>query len=189
VAAKKIMMIRHAEKPSDDGAVHGVALNGNDDPKELSVRGWQRAGALARFFAPISDQLTDSRLAKPDVIFASGIVSHGASLRPQNTVLPMSELLGKSLDLRYSVGDEEALVADALATDQTVLISRHHEAIPGIGNRILGNATTCPQKWPGARFDLVWIFEQLPGSDQWSFDQVPQMLLAGDLPETISVSQ
>jgi hypothetical protein len=45
---------------------------------------------------------------------------------------------------------------------------------------ILENATTCPQSWPDDRFDLVWIFDRRPGSGGSDFDQVPQMLLAGD---------
>lgn len=45
--ATKIMLIRHAEKPRDDGSVRGVAADGRQDPEELVVRGWQRSGALA----------------------------------------------------------------------------------------------------------------------------------------------
>jgi hypothetical protein len=37
--ASKIMVIRHAEKPSDDGTITGVAQNGDQNPEELIVRG------------------------------------------------------------------------------------------------------------------------------------------------------
>ena len=51
MAAEKIMIIRHAERPPDDGSIDGVNMSGTKDPKELTVRGWQRAGALALFCA------------------------------------------------------------------------------------------------------------------------------------------
>ena len=49
--AQKIMIIRHAEKPEHHGP-RGVDENGDEDKKSLTVRGWQRAGALVQFFAP-----------------------------------------------------------------------------------------------------------------------------------------
>jgi hypothetical protein len=52
--AKKIMLIRNAEKP--EGTVQGFDVNGNDGQEFLVVQGWQRAGALVRFFAPSSAQ-------------------------------------------------------------------------------------------------------------------------------------
>lgn len=42
----RVRAIRHAEKPTPDGAVQGVSASGLPNPDELSVRGWQRAGAL-----------------------------------------------------------------------------------------------------------------------------------------------
>ena len=35
-----IMIIRHAEKPSEDGSIHGVDVTGQANSEELSVRGW-----------------------------------------------------------------------------------------------------------------------------------------------------
>jgi hypothetical protein len=52
MTANKIMVIRHAEKPDDSGTVFGVTTEGLQDPEELTVRGWQRAGALATFSHP-----------------------------------------------------------------------------------------------------------------------------------------
>jgi hypothetical protein len=183
--ANKIMLIRHGEKPSDDGSVQGVAAPGVPDPEELAVRGWQRAGALVRLFAPRDNTSVDQRLATPRTIFASSVGRHSNSMRPQHTVLELATLLKLSLVLRHPKGDEVALVADALAVDGPVLIAWEHEAIPDIANHIIGNSTTCPQKWPGTRFDLVWVFDRQHTTAAWGFAQVPQMLLAGDRAEPI----
>ena len=182
--ANKIMLIRHAEKPSDDGSVQGVTVAGAPDPKELIVRGWQRSGALVRLFAPRDGGFADQRLATPRSIFASGVMRHSNSLRPQHTVLELATLLQLSLLLQHPKGDETALVAEALTVEGPVLIAWEHEAIPDIANRIIGNSTTCPQKWPGHRFDIVWVFDRKHAA--WSFAQVPQMVLAGDSTELIA---
>jgi broad specificity phosphatase PhoE len=181
--ATKIMLIRHAEKPSDDGSVAGVSVAGQQDPEALVVRGWQRAGALARFFAPVHGAFTDPRLGTPDVIFASAVAKHSNSLRPQQTVLELASVLKLKLDLRFAKGDEAGLVEGATAANGRVLIAWEHEAIPDIANRILGTSSICPQKWPGSRFDVVWIFDRQ--GNGWSFAQVPQLLLSGDSPHPI----
>jgi broad specificity phosphatase PhoE len=49
---RKIMVIRHAEKALPGGVISGVNEAGGPDPNSLSVRGWQRAGALAKLLAP-----------------------------------------------------------------------------------------------------------------------------------------
>ena len=43
----------------------GVTIEGHQDPEELTVRGWQRAGALATFFAPPDAHFRDQRIEKP----------------------------------------------------------------------------------------------------------------------------
>jgi hypothetical protein len=180
--ASKIMLIRHAEKPTD--ALSGVSEDGNQNPEELIVRGWQRAGALVRFFAPAAGAFSDPRLATPDTIFASGIAHHSNSLRPQHTIQPLAQLLNLTPNLSYAKGDENDLAAAVLRSSGVVLIAWQHEAIPAIVNQIVGNSSTCPQTWLDTRFDLVWVLDAAANGN-WSFTQVPQMLLAGDKPEPI----
>ena len=72
-----------------------------------------------------------------------------------------------------------------MACGGTALISWQHEDIPCIANVILGNQTTVPQKWPGIRFDVVWVFDLDASSSSYSFNQVPQRLLAGDSADPI----
>ena len=69
MAPAKVMLIRHAEKPDGTGNVMGVSELGLPHPRQLSVRGWQRAGALVRFFAPAGGNFADG-IATPSAIFA-----------------------------------------------------------------------------------------------------------------------
>jgi broad specificity phosphatase PhoE len=182
MTASKIMIIRHAEKPDEAGTVLGVTINGDQDPDELTVRGWQRAGALATFFAPPDANFRDQRIEKPVTIFASRVAPH-KSLRPQHTVKPLAELVGREkLRLDFSEGEEQQLVAAVEAVAGVALISWHHEAIPAIKDLFLGDQTPS-RKWDKERFDLVWVFTRTAAS--WRFEQVPQLLLAGDKPNPI----
>jgi hypothetical protein len=178
----KIMLIRHAEKPEGDYV--GVSAKGKEKDEELIVRGWQRSGALVRLFAPRNGQFVDPHLAQPKAIFASGIGEHSNSMRPQHTVLELATLLKITLDLKFPKGDETDLAKAAAAATGPVLIAWEHEDIPAIVNAIAGNNTTCPQKWDGSRFDLVWVLDQKAGG--WSFAQVPQLLLSGDSDKPIT---
>ena len=72
-----------------------------------------------------------------------------------------------------------------MARRGNVLISWEHEAIPTIAGQIAGNSLIYPQKWPSERFDLVWVFDRSLGATNWTFTQVPQMLLSGDVSDTI----
>jgi hypothetical protein len=184
----KIMIIRHGEKPQADGTDAGVSPAGLPDPEDLTARGWQRAGALVRFFAPAGGQFSHADVATPDVIFASGVAPHSKSLRPQHTVAALADFLGQRLVLDHPKGAEDALVADVLSWGGTVLIAWEHEAIPGIANQLLGNATTCPQKWPGDRFDVLWVLKATGGAGGWEFTQVPQRLLPGDRDDVITLA-
>jgi hypothetical protein len=182
--ANKIMVIRHAEKP--DGKQTGVDPDGKEDAEELVVRGWQRSGALVRLFAPQGGKFTDPHLAQPNTIFASCTGKHSNSLRPQHTVLELANALNLKLDLRFPKGAEQDLAKAALAAAGPVLIAWEHEDIPDIANGIVGSGTTCPQKWPGSRFDLVWVFDRQNPANGWTFTQVPQLLLSGDSDAPVS---
>jgi hypothetical protein len=179
------MIIRHGEKSQGDGTDAGVTPEGLPDPEHLTVRGWQRSGALVRFFAPPGGQFSRPGVATPDVIFASGVAPHSKSWRPQHTVLALADFLGQQLVLSHPKGGEDALVADILSRDGAVLICWEHEAIPGIANRILGNTATCPQKWPDERFDVLWVLRPTGGAGGWAFTQVPQLLLPDDRDDVI----
>lgn len=197
--ATKIMVIRHARKPRGSGSPVGVTEMGSEDDDSLDVQGWQRAGALAAFFSPRNARLEPLGLALPDVIFASddkkqprppgGKRKQGSrSKRPIETVTPLcAKLLGRKPETSHWKGDEAGLVAAAKACDGTVLICWHHENIPAIANLLVPPPNAIPQRWPGDRFDVIWVFDAPAAPAQaWTFSQVPQNLLAGDLDAPIA---
>lgn len=174
----KVMIIRHAEKPLG-GRPRGLRTSGKVDAESLTTRGWQRAGALGRLFAPVDGRFAHPALATPTAIAASRVSrSHGgASRRPKQTVKPLAALLGLDIDVRFGKGEEAAIMASVLARDGAVLVSWEHDHIPALVAALPG-APAVPRPWPEGCFDLVWIFD--PAGDGWTFTQVPQRLLAGD---------
>ncbi len=176
------MIIRHAEKPA--GNITGINASGSPDSSSLTPQGWQRAGALIPLFTSSSGPLP-----VPDCLFAPNVFASGTSQRPFETITPLAAKLGIAINAspdgatvaQYASTDYTAMVADALARSGSVLIAWEHEDIPLMANVILGNKTTAPQTWPDARFDVVWTFDLNPATNTYSFNQLPQRLLEGDL--------
>jgi hypothetical protein len=180
--ASKIMIIRHAEKPT--GQLAGVNESGASSAHDLIVRGWQRAGALACLFAPAQGPLQNELLAKPAFIFASAPADDPGpgdtkSRRPAETVTPLAQLIGVDINLNFSKGQEKALATAAQACSGPVLIAWQHENINVIANSILGSELVT-QTWPKDCFDVVFVLTLNPSEGTYSFAQVPQCLLAGD---------
>jgi hypothetical protein len=174
----KILLIRHAEKP--DGVRQGVSLLGDTAEKDLSVIGWQRAGALACLFAPPEGMAVNKALSTPNFIFAS----HSSSDRPLNTVLPLARKLNIEVNLEYGKGDESSLCEAAKGCSGAVLISWQHDYMAAVANAILNSNSIAAQTWPKDRFDLIWIFD-LDQTGLYQFKQLPQRLLPGDSREVV----
>ncbi|ACD20062.1 phosphoglycerate mutase family protein [Paraburkholderia phytofirmans] len=176
----RIMFIRHAEKPGPNEGI-GIETDGKADPESLSVRGWQRAGALARFFCPIEE--THATRLKPATVYAPGTGPSSKSKRAMQTVTPLVALLQLQAASRVNYvtshlkDDGPALMNDVLAQSGIVLIAWEHKVIPSLIG-LVPDAPTVPSSWPEDRFDMVWILDH--AADKWSFSQLPQLLLAGD---------
>jgi hypothetical protein len=179
VAPTKIMLIRHAEKPDETGAVLGVDESGRPDPNQLSVRGWQRAGALVRFFAP-SGQARSTGIERPSAIFACKPCNGSSSVRPFSTVCPLAASLGIPVHYETGKSDQAALFNAVQSFSGAVLICWAHEPIPSLVKGLAGDLPGVPVKWPGKRFDLVWILDWT--GTAWRFYQAGQLLLPGDAP-------
>ena len=185
--AIKIMVIRHAEKPVGD--YKGVTHHGNIDEESLIVQGWERAGALVPFFAPNNEMFQNKELSEPDLLYAScpgTAEGYSKSKRPLKTITPLSERINIPINQAYGKTAQVEMVKEAMTKEGVVLISWQHQLIPSIANTILGDTTTAPQSWPDDRFDIVWIFNLNSVTERYTFNQVAQNLLAGDLNTIIS---
>ena len=169
---QKIMLMRHADKPSE--AAGGVDATGQSSDKSLEVTGWERAGALVRFFATP----TTPGIARPTAIFASGVTKmkkgrpKPKSARPFETVEATAAMLNLTIDASYTTGDEAKLVAAVMQTSGVVLVSWGHKHITPIAQAIpTVDPGAIPSSWPGSRFDMVYVFDLQPDG-KYAFSQV-----------------
>ena len=182
-----ISIIRHAEKQLADQPPYSVSSEGKLDPESLTTRGWQRAGALIGLFVPRPGDHGARILSTPSHLFASALGPHSQSRRPRETLQPLSDRLGLPINEQFVQDDLDDLVNAILACDGHVVVAWEHKRIPLIANRLIGDASTVPQVWPDERYDLVWVVEPDPSSGRLGLRQLPQLLLAGDRAELISV--
>ena len=189
VSARTIFIIRHGEKPASKGAPYGVDVDGNQDQHSLIAQGWPRAGGLVRLFAPYGGEQR-AGLAKPDKLYSPGYGDQTKTdeERTYETIHPLSQLLGLTIDNTWKKGEEGKLGAHLAGKDSGVaLVCWEHHAIHLIANAITPIAphTTIPQDWPDERFDVVFCFVYDSEQSCYVFSQVPQMLLYGDVETTI----
>lgn len=173
---RKLLLIRHAEKPVPELGIGGVDLNGRPDRRSLSVRGWQRAAALVRWFAPLNGVFAHPVLETPDALFAASPLSK--SQRPLQTLLELADALDLPISVQHDSGaDEAALVEHAKASAAVALVSWRQEHLPTLARLLLDEDVPVPD-WDKSRFDLLWVLER--GVQGWRFQQVPQRLLPHD---------
>ncbi|MDL2408502.1 histidine phosphatase family protein [Rhizobium calliandrae] len=175
MAPTKIYFIRHAEKPDEAKRTNGVLPDGSIDKESLTVKGWQRAGALTQMTWP-------GTASAPTTIFAAGIGPGSDSKRPQQTVTPLAELLNErnilsKFDTTCLKSDLDGLFARILDAEGVVLVCWEHHLLPDLLDKF-PHAPPAPKKWPDDRFDMNWCLESKDGG--WSFSQIPQNLLKGD---------
>jgi hypothetical protein len=180
MSARKIMLLRHAEKPDLERDVHGVDASGREDSRELSVRGWQRAATLVQFFAPRNGHFQHHLIETPQAIFAAS--AYGRSLRPLRTVQPLAQMLGLVISDEFAEDRIAPLVTAAEACADVVLISWRHDSMAAIARALIPDLRA-PREWDPRRFDVVWVFCRV--GDRWTFEQVPQLLLPGDRADPI----
>jgi hypothetical protein len=160
----QIFIIRHAEKV-EDGEI-------------LSLKGFERAAALAPFFMGTPEF---TKHGPPVAIYAMKPTDHDFSVRPVQTVSVLSSALKLGINDSYSRNKfpdmATQILSDPKYDGKTVLISWEHKNIPGIATAL--GAKDVPPKWNGEEFDRVWVLTyQDDGSVK--FENVPQRLMFGD---------
>lgn len=128
--ATKIMVIRHAEKPPSHPPPYGITIEGAREKESLTARGWQRAGALAGFFAPTNGAFQDPSLAGPQFLHASKTVKRKGSRRPIETIMPLAEKLAIRVNSNIPKFEAESMLEEAFLCNGVVLICWQREYIP-----------------------------------------------------------
>jgi hypothetical protein len=179
-----IYIIRHAEKPVEP-PLSGVDFEGSQNGHSLLPRGWQRSGALVALFDPATGPL-QAGLRTPTALISPTWGSHGKTdkHRAYQTIMGLSDRLGLPIDSPFPEEQEPKLAASVVSDyPGVVLICWEHSRIPELASALpVTDASAIPQKWPSHRFDVIWTFTLVPGSEpaQYVFGQIPQQLLSGD---------
>jgi hypothetical protein len=195
MASHTILILRHAEKPVQNGD-SGVNDSGAPDPESLTPRGWQRAGAWAELFVPGPAQ--QSVLPTPVALFAAN-PDHGddeaadgekgKSRRPLQTITPLAGKLGINVDTSIKKRDVETVAAKAAAVPGVALICWQHELIIDIVKAISPTLQNIPGKWPGDRFNVIFQLSLPDDTSPWEFQQIVPILLQGDRPDLIPLNE
>jgi broad specificity phosphatase PhoE len=173
--ATSITLIRHAEKPDDEGKEFGVDEFGKPDPRGLTARGWQRAGALVRWIVPGRSGILTAPIPSPQAIFA--VAPSPSSRRPLLTVQPLASLIGLEIDAAFASNQVSELLQQVHAVPGAVLICWRHTDMPEIAKRLCPDLVPAPQ-WNQNCFDQAWLFTSV--GEAWTMRQVAQQLLPGD---------
>jgi hypothetical protein len=183
-----IYIIRHGEKPGEPTPKRaapphrGVDFLGNQNEHSLLPRGWQRSGALAALFDPSQGPLRPGLLVPRRLISPwYGDSGKTAQHRTHQTIKGVSDRLGIAIATDFTKGHEPELAAALRKSGPgAVLICWDHDHIPALASALpLVSGTVIPKTWPDDRFDVIWAFTRDAG-DEYSFAQVPQLLLSGD---------
>jgi hypothetical protein len=200
---RQIFVIRHGEKPEDDaGGIgrsgpKGVQEDGAANPHSLTVRGWQRAGALGVLFGSLASVRTG--LSRPTAMFAPDYSARpdearNAVHRTVQTLQPLAALLASPIETpcpREAAGD---LVNRHVLTaaEAVVLICWDHRNIPGIVQALAAATSVVPtpvlpaQGWPDDCYDVVLSFTRQAGPPpRYQAEAIPQLLLPGDSPQPL----
>jgi len=135
--AKLVMIIRHGEKL-------------NDKVTDLSPRGKARAQCLINIFGNNGVYLT------PEHIYAQSPSEKKQSTRPRDTVIPLAESLGLTVNLDYTSGQVKKLVKsiENSTDNKVVLISWSNDNIPDIAEKF---GIVNPPEWDSNTFDDIWM--------------------------------
>lgn len=189
-----IYIIRHGEKPEEPAqkrsapAHRGVDFHGNQNEHSLLPRGWQRSGALAALFDPAQGPLRPGLQVPRMLVSPSyGGQSKTARHRTHQTISGISDRLGIAIAADFAKGQEPELAAALVKSGPgAVLICWDHARIPALASALpVVHGTVIPKMWPDDRFDVIWTFT-LAANDEYSFTQVPQLLLSGDADTVIA---
>jgi hypothetical protein len=161
----QVVIIRHAEKPPI----------GND----LNAQGYQRANALPGFFS--SNSIVDA-FGDPVAIYAMAPSKADGTMRPIETVTPLAQQLGLTIQENYTKNDLQPVVSEIMNDPQydgrMVVVCWEHTVIPQLAQTF--GLTNGPTMWPDNVFDIAWVLHFDGNSAVDGFVMVPENVLPGD---------
>ena len=135
----RILLMRHAEKSADPTDPH------------LSSAGYARAAKLADYIP--------GRIGIPGFLFATSTSKH--SVRPIETIEPLSAKIGASIDSTYADQDYGALASELLHNqrfaDALILVCWHHGNIPSMAQALRAKAGNYPDPWDADVFNQILV--------------------------------
>jgi broad specificity phosphatase PhoE len=167
-APRQILIIRHGEKPGDP------STDSPADSPDLSTQRYERAASLAVYVPATFD--------KPDVLFATQASKN--SNRPVETITPLANALGLTINDNYADDGDTALANEVLTNPEyagkQVLICWHHGKIPELTSALGGVPPS--GHWKGHVFDRVWQIDYPSGGTTTGLPvaDIPQKLMYGD---------
>lgn len=179
---KTVLIIRHGEKTEKDQEVDFKQWHFKKS-KPLSVRGWERAHALAPYFYKGSDIV--NKYGEIKALFAPKPDNYYKSVRPIETITPLSDLLKIRINTDFALDKDQipALVKhvknDKGLHGQVVLIAYEHKHIPELLDAF--DVKNHLKKWPSKVFDWVVVLEfDVNSGECVKYKIQPQQLLYGD---------
>ncbi|WP_246226512.1 flagellar basal body-associated protein FliL [Pseudomonas atagonensis] len=166
-----VLIVRHAEKP--------------EVGRELNARGEQRATAYADYFDPLK---LGGQALIPQRLIATA--DSAESMRPWQTLIPLSQRLQLPIEQPYANNDVDKLVELLRKKNQakTVLIAWHHghinkliAAFGGDGPALIGQP-----KWPVDVYDwlIVLRFDDKGQLILSRSQKIQEHLLPGDIEQS-----
>jgi broad specificity phosphatase PhoE len=145
----RILLMRHAEKTGDPLDPH------------LSPEGSARAAKLADYIP--------ATFGIPQFLIATSISKH--SIRPIETIEPLSVKIGVAIDSTFADQDYGAL-ANQLLSDQRyadaetlIVVCWHHGNIPLMAQALGAKPGCCPNPWDANVFNQILILQYSGGSE------------------------
>ena len=141
----RILLMRHAEKRGDPMDPH------------LSPEGYARATSLADYIP--------ATFGIPQFLVATSISKH--SVRPIETLQPLSQKIDVNIDDSYADQDYAALASQLLTDPQYSLVGTlivvcwHHGNIPLMAHALGATRGDYPDLWRAEVFNEIWVFDYL----------------------------
>lgn len=141
----RILLMRHAEKTGDPMDPH------------LSQDGYARAAKLADFIP--------ATFGIPQFLIATSISKH--SVRPIETLEPLSTKIGVSVDATYADQDYSALASQLLSEPRyadagaLIVVCWHHGNIPSMAHALRAKLGSYPDPWDAHVFNQMLVLSYL----------------------------